>query len=207
MKNNRFYIFIGILVILALAIWSGIVFISRQGKIKVTIQAAPKDSLIMIDGKKSKVGDVYVEPGEHMFVASKNGFLEDRKKTTISEGNNYVGLLPTAESKEAVEWSNKNSQAREAIGSIIANQRGEMLRNKASIINKLPYMEIAGPFRIDYGISSASNTAHPYLIIHYTTAESRQKALGWIRKQGHEPTDLDIRFTDFSNPLTSEAKQ
>ncbi len=192
-----------ILVIVLLFVAYGIyVQLSRIGKVRVDVETIPVSSLVTVDGEILTGKSVYLAPGEHMFIASKDGYLESRSKLDVSETNNYVGLLPIAESESAIQSSVNDAAAREAVGGKIATARGNMLREKATIISKLPRITLVGPYRIDYGIQGKDNTSHPYLLISNSTPKGRQNALDWIRSEGSEPTDLDIRFPDFINPVT-----
>ena len=69
------------------------------------------------------------------------------------------------------------------------------------LIGKIPRIDITGPYSIDYGGSSSGNAAS--LIIYDSTPNGRTAAIQWIRDQGVDPTTLDIRYSEYINPLTS----
>ena len=59
-----------------------------------------------------------------------------------------------------------------------------------------------GPFSLDYGTNPHVKNK-VFIEVSDSSPEGRVNALHWIRSHGFDPTDLDIRFDDFSNPLVS----
>lgn len=188
------------LAIIALAIYT---VTTQAGKIKATLTAYPDDSSVTMDGQKISQGTVYITPGPHTFVATKSGFLDDSVTASISEDTATVILLPTPQSAEAVAWSNQPdvTAMRESLGGQKAAMRGASLSKQYPLVDKLPYIDIAGPFALDYGYQGKDNS-EVYFILHDSTPDGRRAALAWIRQQGVDPATLDLRYDEFKNPLT-----
>ncbi|QQS20198.1 hypothetical protein IPL85_01965 [Candidatus Saccharibacteria bacterium] len=178
---------------------------SRQGKIRVTVAVSPDDATVYLNGKVISAGVQYLAPGEYEFSAKKAGFADDTQKTTISASRTYIGLLPAPESPEAITWSNSEgiNAKREEIGGLNAENRGASFHAKNPIIELLPHYDISGPYTIDYGYVGAGSDKI-FLLIGNSTPTGRQKALQWIVDNGYSLAQLDIRFDDFTNPLTGE---
>lgn len=200
-KKNKFIILAVLLALVTIVVVLYLLVPRHEGEYKVTISVVPEDATILIDNKEVSIDNIWLTPGEYEFTAEKEGFAPDRVSRVITQ-DTTVTLLPAPTSDEAIAWA---SQAEvqlqiEGLSGQKANERGVHISGQNPIIDQLPYVDIAGPFKIDYGYHGADNTA-TYLIIHKTTPNGRQAALEWIRKQGYDPTQLDIRFTDFKNPL------
>lgn len=177
--------------------------ISRIGKTKVNIEIIPKDSSLYIDGKKSSPGDNYLKPGKHTFEAKKSGFTNDKVVLRVENESLEIGLIPEPKSEEAIDWLNKNPEIqlkREAIGAKMSSLLGGYVEDNTPIINDLPYTDVDGPFTIDYG-STPNRLYGSFIEITDSTPLGREAAISWIKSQGYDPTDIDIRFDDFENPL------
>ncbi len=180
-----------------------VVAISRIGKTRVSVELIPSDSQLYLDGKKSNPGDLYIKPGKHTFTAKKNGFIDDKVVLYIDNEPLKVGLVPDPKSEEAINWLAKNPEIqlkREGIGAQMSSLIGGYVTKNTPIINELPYTSVEGPFTLDYG-SSPYRLYGSFIVVSDSTPVGREAALAWIRKQGYDPTNFDIRFDDFSNPL------
>lgn len=177
----------------------------RIGKIPVNVLVNPSDSDVYIDGDKNNNKTVYLRPGEHSFTAKKPGWADNTVKISVSEENSNVGLLPTPNSQEAEDelGDQNNIRVREGIAGTAANARGLELRGVNPIINKLPYSEVAGPFKIDYGFNESDNKT-AYILVTVSTPDGRVNALKWLDKNGVDITRTEIVFSDFTNPLYSQ---
>ncbi len=203
--KTRMYVIIALFAAIVVIVLIG--FATRLGKTAVTIKTIPADSKITINGKSAGAGMAYLKPGVYHFKAELDGWLPDEQTIKISGKSTAVYLLPTPNSDKATQWINDHPNLtleRESLGSEAADQTGTSIRQQNPIINLLPYTDISGPFQIDYGMDPDHNN-RLFLLISYSTPDGRQAALKWIRSQGYDPTNLDIRFKDFHNPLL-EAK-
>lgn len=70
----------------------------------------------------------------------------------------------------------------------------------------LPYFDSDGPFTVDYSSGADLRYDKPFIKITDSTPSGRVSALKWIREQGYDPSDLDIRYIDFVNPLEESAE-
>lgn len=204
MNRVRILYIIGGLFIL-LTIFGVAVAISRIGKQPVDITVFPEDAVVYINNQPVGGKTIYLQQGVYVFSAKKTGWSTDTQKVKVSNKPTSVILLPNPDSQEANDWlSNPEVQTqRESFGGEQANLRGINMRSANPIVNYLPYSDTSGPFEINYGYVGG-DIMRIYLIVDYSTPNGRQKALGWIRSKGYNPTTFTIRFSDFKNPLLQE---
>jgi hypothetical protein len=179
--------------------------VGRIGKERVFIEVIPTDAVIYIDGKKISSGDNYIKKGTYGFSAKKEGFRDDIQIITIPKGGLDIGLIPEPKSTKAKKWLQDNPKIqdnREAIGGKMSELRGYFIENKTPIISVLPYYDSIAPFSIDYG-GSRSGEYGTLIIISNSIPQSRVEALKYIKQNGSNPTDLEIMYKDFKNPLTN----
>lgn len=183
-----------------------IVVYPRVGKVAVLIQVYPDDASVYIDDSKSHSGTIYLRPGSYSFAAKKDGWYDVNLTQDISEKNNQVGLVPDPKSTENRSLINTPSitAQREALAGVAATAHGEDLRSNNPIIDKLPYSDISGPFKIDFGYNR-DNHNELYLIVSYSTPDGRQNALKWLEKNSVDLSKREVIFEDFINPSLTEA--
>lgn len=176
---------------------------SRAGKVAVEVSVIPDDAKITLDGKVVQSGTHYIRVGDHVFMAEKDGWTSDKQTLVINDDINQVALLPEPSSSAARNLlGNKDIVAkREALGAIRADSRGKTFRTKNEIVSHLPYSDIAGPFKIDYGYNSDNKEDGVYLVISHSTPTGRKKALAWMRSINEDPTNYTIVFSDYTSPL------
>lgn len=205
-QPNTRLVAIGVGVFVLIVIIIGIFFsVNRMGKVKVSIDVLPNDSTLFVNGKKVDK-TVYLEPGTYTFAAKKDGFVDATSVMVISEENNTVTLLPEAQSDEAIRWRERSADQAimESMGGKAADERGVSLRERYPLINSLPYEHVTDNFfSVHFGFEGDNNSSI-YFIVGDANPAGRVDALNWIRSQNIEPTDLDIRFENFKNPLTGE---
>ena len=200
LSKKAVYWIVGVLVILLIANFA-YTSITRSGKTKVDVLVIPKNATIYVDNKKVGSKNLYLKPGEHTFLASAENFQNDSVTLQVGEDSMDVGLLPEPnEDNNYFEENPRLQQQRETIGALKASQRGDAISKESPILDNLPISDVYGPFKIDYGIVDA-NTYRTFLTVSDSSPQGRYRALDWIRDQGQDPTDLEIRFPDFSNPL------
>lgn len=191
--------------LMVLIVYNIILAFTRAGEIKTTIQVVPKFSKISIDGKAISSKTVYLGPGDHTFSASTDGWKTDTQKINISKDDHRVNLLPAPESKEAKSWLENNPEAekeREGLSGETLDRQNQNALSQNPVLAFLPYSQESPPFNIDYG-PSKDQQGGIFLIVSESSPNGRQAALDWIRQHGQDPTDLDITFTDFVNPLSA----
>jgi hypothetical protein len=200
-KNRKLIIGGIIFIILLLTAWGIWVYVSRQGKVPVTISAVPRDSSVMINGQPSGNGTTWLVPGSYIVEAKKDGF-ESRKKTiTVTDGKeqNVVALGLTPVSDEAQKWAEKNASAykdNETYGALEAQANGQYFQEKNPIVAHLPYDDPY--FQITY---TANTNNEAVLTITTPSPRYRYFAIQKIRELGYDPSDFKIQFSDFKNPL------
>lgn len=192
-----------IVLVLVLVVYIIFISISRLGKEKVSIETIPNDASIYISGKKISNGDNYIKKGTYLISVKRPGFETINETIIIPSGGVDIGFAPEPVSTESKKWIQENpniQKKREAIGGKMAAVRGGFLKQNTPIIVDLPYVSIDGPFSIDYGISN-ERKYKSFLDVNNSTPVGREAAIQWIRDSGYDPTDFDIRFRDYNNPL------
>lgn len=198
-------LYISVLLVLFFAFYHFALWVSRFGEIKLSIHVSPKTSNIRVNGKEVPGDSIHLGPGNYIVVASSEGFTDAVEEISIEREDADVYLLPEPSSDSAREWLRMNPEIqkeREAIGGIIANKKGLEIKQKIPLVEILPYSDLVGPFSIDYG-PSPTRKNDAFLIVSNSSPKGRQNALRWIRQNGYDPTDLEIRFADFNNPLSA----
>lgn len=193
------------LLVLAIMLYGIILQVSRIGKTKITISVLPSEATVLVNDKKVSKSSVYLKPGQYKITARADGYVEDTVDLNVDNKEpDPVILLPKPDSDEAIAFfeNNPSLQAqKEGLGGQKASEAGQKIREKYPIISQLPYIDILGPFSVDYGASKNQ----PESVVLYVSDSSpggRQKALKWIRENNQEPTDLEIVFSDYLSPLT-----
>lgn len=192
-------LFIGILVVG----YNVFLFISRIGETKVVIEAAPKSSLIFINGEPGHAGANYLSEGEYTIQARMSGFTDAEEKIQVLDKPQVVYLLPEANTEKARQYLTDNpgdQTDRVVLWDKLAYKKGQTTRSKTPIIESLPYTSVGEYFSIDFGPSDNPKIGTE-LIVSNSSPEGRANALKWIRQQGYDPTDYYIKFVDFNNPL------
>lgn len=188
-----------------MSIYSVVIKLYRSNRIEVIITTIPNDSAVTIDGNKITSSKIYLKPGSYKFTAKKQDYSDDEQTVDVNQDNNKVFLTPQPLTSEAKEWyqNNVDDTTLEYITGERIDMAREELTKKIPIINHLPKIDVAGPFKIEYK-TDKNNT--PYVEINHSTPDGRIKALGWIKSTGIDPTTLDIRFgaDEFVNPLTNK---
>ena len=179
--------------------------ISRVGKTDVTFEVAPTEASITVNNRSLKPGSNYMKPGKYKVFISSPNYKKTEKDIVISKEPQYVGVILEPANDEISEKINNDPKIyllREAIGGQLAAISSTKIRSTTPLINQLPYIDVNGPFAIDYGKSYLQKNGST-IIVSDSSPEGRINAVKWIRSQGYDPTNLDIQFDDFVNPLVS----
>lgn len=201
MRNRNLLIILGIIFIIGGTVWQFSVLLSHRGKIGITVQASPSDSVITMNGKKISGGTKYIVAGKYTFTAKRQYFTDYSTTVEINKDSQKdILLLLGADSNEAKAYlkSHPKEQAlREAIGGQKANQEGEEASNKNPIVKLLPFID--REYRIDYGPSQLhpDDSSALSITITSTSEQSKQDALDWIRFKGFDPNKLEIYYKNF----------
>lgn len=189
--------------LLAIVVYFSVVAISRIGETRVSIVVIPDDAKVTINGSLASAGNKYLKPGDYTFTATKTGWSTDVLSIKVGTDSVEVGLVPDPNSESAAKWLKDNPDIqlqREAIGGKQAQLTGDLLTEQTPLIKALPYEDIYGPFRVDFGPSEARKNGI-FIEVSSSTPPGRAKFLQWLKQQGEDPTDLEIRYFDFANPF------
>jgi hypothetical protein len=177
--------------------------VTRMGETKVVVTVIPETASVTLDEGSIDPGTLYLKPGKYTFKASATGWKTDIQLISVGGKALDVNLIPAPDSPEARTYLRTNPDVqteREKIGGENFNKNSQAFANKNPIVNLLPYTDPAGPFSIDYGASESRKNG-VFLVISDSSANGRVNALKWIRQQGYDPTNLEITYLDYSNPL------
>ena len=187
---------------IAVVVLIGLSVSSSKGKSPVKITVLPEYATVSINGKKTSGGTQKLKPGKYTFQATQAGF-ESAEEVLVIEKKSQpktVRLLLTPVSSAALTWASNNQDAYQQIESqsgLEAANDGENFIKTHPIASSLPYKNLI--FNIDY---AASNSIDGFkLIITASSATDRQYALNQIKDWGYNPSDYEIEFTGFNNPL------
>lgn len=192
-----------VLIIGGFIIYSAINSFTRRGKSSVIIYTVPTDTIISVNGVQEKKSTLYLQPGKYEITAKSDGFYEQKLNITVADEDINLPIILEPRSSEAKDWMENNEEKyREAerIAGENLVQRGEEIRNKHPIIDKLPYRRSL--FRIDYYIEESGDNFK--IQITSSSALGRQTAIELIRNWGFEPTDYVFEFREFTNPFTTK---
>jgi hypothetical protein len=204
-KNRRAVVAGMAIVVVLCTVWAAVTYVSRIGKIGVTVSAVPYDSTVTINGQRSGAGTVWLVPGTYTITAAKDGFVGRQKKVdvTTDKSQNVVSLALSPQSDDAKQWADAHQadySNNEVYGGIEAQANGELFAKQHPIINSLPYNDPY--FQIDY-VQNPDNS----ITLTVTTPSPRYRyfAVQKIRQLGYDPTDYRIDFKDFNNPLGNKS--
>lgn len=203
-KVKRILILFGALCLILIA--AGIInVLNNAGKIQVTIEAFPSDATVLMDGQKVKSGQ-YVTPGDHTFVAKKEGFADRTSRVFIGEEVHRIVLPLVAVSEEAQAWLSvpENRARYEELGTELADQEGASARIVNPLINVLPRTSVAGPYTINFGFPDPNDEFKMFYSVDDSSPVGRRKAIEWLKTQNVNPVTLDLQFGNYINPLTKE---
>lgn len=209
-RNKRILQIIGVGIFVAIIVWALIAYVTRNGKVAVVVRVVPSNANMVVNNTTTGNGTHYLKPGKYTFIASKDGFEQQKTTTTITSDKeqNVVAISLIPKSEEAQRWANEHQdeyKKNETYGAIQASNDGKYFTDKNPITTKLPFTDPY--FTIGY-TPNADNSVT--LTVSTTSPRYRFYAVEQIRKLGYDPTDFKIVFKDFKNPLgekpTSEAK-
>lgn len=201
------WLFLSGLVVAVFILYSVVLAITRLGEVKVSIETLPRNAGVSIDGKLLRRDVVYLRPGEYTFSASAEGWANTTQTLEVKKGTKVI-LLPEPRSEEVKNWLKDHPDIqlkREELGGKSFAIKSEQAVQKNPLIGLLPYSQSSPPFRIDFGLSK-ERKGDIFLLITDSSPNGRQAALKWIRQQGYDPTDLEIVFPDFPNPLEDKGR-
>jgi len=183
--------------------------IRHHGLIKVDVLVVPDDSTLKLDGRKIKAGSVYLQPGEHKLVASRQLFDDDI--VTIDTGeitkNDKIYLLPKAVGAAAKQWladHPKVQAERESAGGAEAAREHDLLLKKYPFLADLPHEN--SHYKVDYGVDANNklslqvtlygilNGPDDYARYQNELKQNKAEAQAYLKKQ-RVPDSVPVSFT------------
>jgi uncharacterized membrane protein len=182
--------------------WAIFNYVTRIGKVGVTISAVPYSARVTINGQSSGSGVVWLTPGTYTVKASSDGFSSREKRIEVTEKKkqNVVSLALSPQSDSAKKWAEAHQQDyknNEFYGAIEAQENGKIFSDKHPVVKVLPYNDPY--FQLDYRQDKDSDQIT--LTISTSSPRYRYFAIQKLRQLGYDPTDYKIDFKDFKNPL------
>jgi hypothetical protein len=187
-----------------------IIFSFSSGGKRVVLVALPNDSIITIDGKHTKAGNVKISEGNHVFKASRQYFRDYQIEVNYKdlESGETLYLLPEPNSPQAFQLLKNNpelQQQREAAGGEESIRIQKILSTNYPIIDELPYENLH--YKIGYKLEDTSNvifTVTLYGIINSPSQygeyqnqlkQFKTEALDHLKSSGIDINKEKIEFT------------
>lgn len=208
-KKIRLLIFALVSIVILLISWQFVLYLQHRGLTRVKIVVFPTDSLLTVDNKPTKPGNIYLKTGGHRFVASREDFGDDIKSINTGDiiSGQTIYMLPVADSAAAINYllNNPNiQQARESAGGAEAERTRTMLLKKYPVLAKLPQETL--DYKISYSVDSSQKVTlvittygiinNPSDYSQYTnqTKKYRLEALDYLQKNGVGENTLTITY-------------
>lgn len=201
MNINKKLLFLGGgLIVLLLIVFAITTIHKRPLTAKLTIQVAPKSSVITLNGKKVKASIISVKPGEYKVSASHSGFAEKTQTIKLSkDASQYVGLVLISNATSTANWYSSHPEDQTLVevitGKTVSND-SEAQQKTIPLIKELPFIDQL--FRVDYGVSKLKPTDPSAVAIYikYYSDAGKQEALDWLKFKGYEPSALEIIYVN-----------
>lgn len=200
-ENKRRIITIGVALFAILMVWTAFTLISRIGKTPLTISVVPSSAKVTANGQQLGDGTYWLAPGSYEISVEKDGF-ESQKRTVdvaFEKKNNVTALSLMPKSDEAKKWADDHQreyQNNEQFGAIEARENGQYFTNQNPITKNMPFNDPY--FSISYVVNDDQSI---YITVNTPSPRYRFYAIEKIREWGYDPTDFEIVFKDFKNPL------
>jgi len=204
-KYKAVFAAVGVFIILGIVIFGSIAFYERNGKMSVTINTLPDDSIVTLNNVTLSSPKTYLTPGTYTATIARSGFATENRTVVITEeGQNVFSIALVPITEEARKWAEKHKDEYNQFANSVRNisqNRYDALKQNNPITDKLPYKNLL--FSISYRPDEA-DLSGTRIVLEITASETyRQAALFQIRKWGFDPTDYRINFSDYQNPITS----
>lgn len=164
----------------------------------LSISVLPASASVKLDGQPITPGDRYVQAGKHKLVASLDGFADASQSFTISLDQPLaINLILNPDSKAGFDYLQNHpdeAQQRETLGTGNYSDITALQQKLYPIIGELPQIGLG--YSVNYGQSKKypNDPTKIALTIKYTTAETKTRALNWIRFLGYNPRDYEINY-------------
>lgn len=166
----------------------------------IDVLAAPKGSVVHIDGNKASAGENTVAVGTHTVTVSKKGFTAVTKQEVVKENDTVkVGFTLQSNAKETANWYHDHeddAKLAEGISSELNDYNAQQTTGNNPIFQVLPVTLSnghGGQILISSGVP-ANNSGQPAVHIVAQSVNDRHTALRWIVTRGYNVSDFDIVF-------------
>jgi|GEM_PF-3984908 len=197
MTRNRIIaliVFIGAIVVCIAAFF---VVTVVQPKNNIQVLAAPQSAVtVKVDDKTitSPQSGFYISPGSHKLSVTANNFQGVNENiTTTTDLKTFTYCLEPTNMTEKAYYSNHPDDQAICDGVLGQeyNHDVDAAIQKYPIIQYLPYDD--GTFSVGQGLSP-TNTDNVGIYIHYSSDQSKNEALDWIKRY-QDPSQLTIYYT------------
>jgi hypothetical protein len=195
--------------IIIIATWQAYYYYQHRGLTGIKVVVLPEDSSLKLDSQSVKAGRIYVHPGTHTFIASRQDFDSDTEtfSTNDLQKGDVIYVLPVANSQTAKQWLIDHpdiQRDREAAGGSEAVRKQRILTTKYPILSKLPYENLH--YKIDYSIEDSSKpsfTVTLYAIINRPSEyklykaqlhQYRDEALAYLKNNDIDTNSFNINY-------------
>lgn len=193
--NRRHIMIIIALILTTIASFAIYTYVSRVGKVAVTMAVAPSDAIIEIGGKRvGSNSTVYLEKGMYTVNATRNGFKSASNRVSVESSENTVTMLLTPSNEEGRNYmSSHQAEFIKVEGKAGENARkeGQKFNQNNPILSILPHEGVL--FSINY---RKTDEGRLILEVSAITATERSLAIDYIERKGYDPTDYTIDFID-----------
>lgn len=165
----------------------------------ISIEAAPQQASITIDGKSVVNGNNKVTAGSHTISVQQAGFKQFSQTISTTPGQTaYIGAVLSSNSSATANWYTlhpDDAKQAEAISSHNFDYQSQQATKQNSLLQQLPitYDTGAGEVTINSGVPLPGSN-QPAIYVDASTPIDRQSALGWLRQNGYDPATMDIVF-------------
>ena len=213
MNKQKWLIWGGIAaLVLILAISLGNIIYNNIYSAKVNMIVAPSSIAKVKIGEDwySAKGEYKIKPGEYDVIVSADGF-ETRQGKLVAvahqTANVSVYLNPLSGNEN---WYNEHSEDALIMGEIINAENVKKLQElgeKNPILNKLPYTvdfyTKDYSKRTYYTVSYELEKSGFFLVIKDFSGGNKEAALKWIREQGVDLEEVEVKYSDLTHESMS----
>jgi len=201
-RRNLVATLLTVLIIVVLALFL-LNFISKRGKVPVSIIVAPGDASILLDEHSISRGTTYFSPGQYSIDVSREGF-EPYSAPFEAEANSSevvvtASLIPLSEEAFRIYATDPAFGEIEGIAGQRALAEAENLIVNNPIAEHLPHFGVL--FNIGYGVNDSGEI---YLDIATYDDEGKSQAFDLIKYWGFEPEDFVITFSSLQEKVFVE---
>ena len=184
----RRVIFIAIIALILLAGWVIYFILSTKDTIVVSLEKAPFDTTVYLEGVKIESASIRLKPGEYTFDVSREGFHSKQVTATIdTQGNDVAVLFLSPESDEAKRLVTEN----EAYHYDHTASAGEIYD---PILDYLPISNVLYSVR-----SNATDEVYPDMPVQLTISAAKGYRNAALQAVQDKNVDLSMYTYDFIN--------